>query len=58
MIIEATGVYERFLGGHDYMVDHLHALADGQLDEFCFCNISTYQFPHPLAEVGTLPPPT
>jgi hypothetical protein len=27
------------------MVDNLHQLADGSFDEFCFCNISTYQFP-------------
>ena len=44
-IIEATGVYQAFLGGHNHMVDRLHRLADGRLDEFCFCNISTYPFP-------------
>jgi hypothetical protein len=45
MIIEATGVYGAFQGGHNHMVDKLHQLANGQFDEFCFCNISTYQFP-------------
>ena len=45
MIIEATGVYGAFEGGHNHMVDKLHQLANGQFDEFCFCNISTYQFP-------------
>ena len=44
-IIEATGVYRAFQGGHNHMVDRLHHLANGQFDEFCFCNISTYQFP-------------
>jgi hypothetical protein len=44
-IIEATGAYQAFQGGHNHMVDRLHKLADGQLDEFCFCNISTYAFP-------------
>ena len=44
-ILEATGVYEPFQGGHNHMVDKLHHLASGQFDEFCFCNISTYQFP-------------
>ena len=44
-IIEATGVYSAFQGGHNHMVDRLHKLATGQLDEFCFCNISTYPFP-------------
>jgi len=44
-IIEATGVYHAFQGGHNHMVDRLHNLADGRFNEFCFCNISTYQFP-------------
>lgn len=44
-ILEATGVYAPFQGGHNHMVDKLHHLASGQFDEFCFCNISTYQFP-------------
>jgi hypothetical protein len=46
MILEATGIYEAFQGGHNHMVDRLHQLADGiSFDEFCFCNISQYQFP-------------
>lgn len=45
VILEATGVYSQFKGGHNHMVDRLHALASGQANEFCFCNISTYQFP-------------
>jgi hypothetical protein len=44
-ILEATGVYRAFQGGHNHMVDRLHALANGNFDEFCFCNISQYQFP-------------
>ncbi len=44
-IIEANGVYRAFAGGHNHMVDRLHLLANGSFDEFCFCNISTYQFP-------------
>jgi hypothetical protein len=44
-IQEATGVYRDFQGGHNHMVDKLHQLADGGFNEFCFCNISTYQFP-------------
>lgn len=50
-IIGATGVYRSFLGGHNHMVDHLHFLAGGQLDEFCFCNISTYKFPYNVADI-------
>lgn len=45
MILEATGVYRAFQGGHNHMVDRLHQLADGSFDEFCFCNISQYEFP-------------
>lgn len=44
-IIEATGVYRAFNGGHNHMVDRLHQLVSGQFNEFCFCNISQYQFP-------------
>jgi hypothetical protein len=44
-ITDATGVYEPFIGGANCMVDTLHQLADGQLNEFCFCNISRYPFP-------------
>jgi hypothetical protein len=39
-IIEATGVYQSFVGGHNRMVDIGHTLADGSLIDDCFCNIS------------------
>jgi hypothetical protein len=45
MIVEATGIYRAFQGGHNHMVDRLHQLSDGGFNEFCFCNISRYQFP-------------
>ena len=45
MILEATGSYRAFQGGHNHMVDRLHQLANGSFDEFCFCNISQYDFP-------------
>ena len=45
MILEATGIYRAFQGGHNHMVDRLHQLADGSFNEFCFCNISQYDFP-------------
>jgi hypothetical protein len=46
-ILDATGIYKPFKGGHNHMVDRLHQLnaAGTKFDEFCFCNISTYQFP-------------
>ena len=39
-IIEATGAYSGFTSGHNHMVATTHLLADGGLDEFCFCHIS------------------
>src|ERR1035437_4396804 len=39
-ILEATGIYRSFQGGHNHMVDRLHFLASGNLDEYCFCFIS------------------
>ena len=39
-ILEATGVYRPFVGGHNHMVDKLHFLASGGVDEYCFCFIS------------------
>jgi hypothetical protein len=44
VILEATGVYRSFVGGHNHMVDKLHFLAPGDgsggVDEYCFCFIS------------------
>jgi hypothetical protein len=45
MILEATGIYRAFQGGHNHMVDRLHQLSNGGFSEFCFCIISQYQFP-------------
>lgn len=43
-ILEATGKYRRFVGGHNLMVDRLHALdpgdGSGGFDEYCFCFVS------------------
>ena len=39
-ILEATGIYRSFQGGHNHMVDRLHQLAGGSFDEYCFCFIS------------------
>jgi hypothetical protein len=53
-ILEATGIYKAFEGGHNHMVDRLHQLVAGApfagfpmsgYNEFCFCIISQYQFP-------------
>jgi hypothetical protein len=39
-ILEATGIYRSFVGGHNHMVDRLHQLAKGTFDEYCFCFIN------------------
>ena len=39
-IPEAIGRYRSFQGGHNRMVDNLHFLASGGIDEFCVCLIS------------------
>ena len=52
-ILEATGVYSAFRGGHNHMVDRLHQLVAGPplagfpssgYDEFCLCIVSQYLF--------------
>ena len=43
-VLEATGIYRSFVGGHNHMVDKLHFLAPGDgsggVDEYCFCFVS------------------
>jgi len=39
-ILQATGIYRSFQGGHNHMVDRLHQRVDGTFDEYCFCFIS------------------
>lgn len=39
-IIEATGIYQAFLGGTNEMADNLHVRADGTVVEYCYCIIS------------------
>lgn len=43
-VLEATGIYRSFAGGHNHMVDKLHFLAPGDgsggFEEYCFCFVS------------------
>jgi hypothetical protein len=43
-VLEATGVYRSYVGGHNHMVDKLHFLAPGDgsggIEEYCFCFVS------------------
>jgi len=38
-ILEATGIFKSFAGGHNHMVDILHRLPDGTFVEHCICII-------------------
>ena len=39
-VIEGTGIYRSIVGGRNHMVDRLHFLANGDVDEFCFCFVT------------------
>lgn len=39
-ILDASGIYSPYKGGHNHMVDRIHGLASGLFDESCFCIIS------------------
>ncbi len=43
-ILEGTGIYRSFVGGHNHMVDRLHFLPPGDgsggIDEYCFCFVT------------------
>jgi hypothetical protein len=39
-IPQANGAFRSFVGGHNRMVDNLHFLASGDVDEYCFCFIT------------------
>ena len=48
-ILQATGIYAKYLGGHNHMVDRFHSLngdilsnpnPPGPFDENCYCIIS------------------
>ena len=44
-ILEATGIFRHFAGGHNHMLDNLHFLtpdnSPGAADEYCVCFISS-----------------
>ncbi len=38
-VLDATGIFRHFKGGHNHMLDNLHFLASGDIDEYCVCFI-------------------
>ena len=39
-VIEGTRKFRSLVGGHNHMEDKLHFLANGDVDEYCFCFIT------------------
>ena len=39
-VLEATGIFKGFVGGHNRMLDNLHFLTSGEVDEYCVCFVS------------------
>ena len=39
-VLEATGIFKGFVRGHNRMLDDLHFLASGDVDEYCVCFVS------------------
>ena len=39
-VLEATGIFKGFAGGHNRMLDNLHFLPSGDVDEYCVCFVS------------------
>jgi hypothetical protein len=39
-VIEGTGIYESYVGGHNHMDDILHFAANQDIIEHCFCIVS------------------
>jgi hypothetical protein len=39
-VLEATGVFRSFVRGHNHMLDNLHFLLSGDVDEYCVCFVS------------------
>ena len=39
-VLEATGIFRGFVRGHNHMLDNLHFLASGGIDEYCVCFVS------------------
>lgn len=39
-VLEATGAFQGFIRGHNHMLDNLHFLASGDVDEYCVCFVS------------------
>lgn len=42
-VLDATGIFRHFKGGHNHMLDRLHFLASGDIDEYCVCFIRRHK---------------
>ncbi|HEX2785151.1 MAG TPA: hypothetical protein VHN36_16325 [Ilumatobacteraceae bacterium] len=42
-VLDATGIFRHFKRGHNHMLDNLHFLASGDIDEYCVCFIRRHR---------------
>ena len=42
-VLDATGIFRHFKRGHNHMLDNLHFLASGDVDEYCVCFIRRHR---------------
>lgn len=42
-VLAATGRFRHFKGGHNHMLDNLHFLASGEVDEYCVCFVRRHE---------------
>jgi hypothetical protein len=42
-VLDATGIFRHFKRGHNHMLDNLHFLASGDIDEYCICFIRRHR---------------
>jgi hypothetical protein len=42
-VLDATGIFRHFKGGHNHMLDNLHFLASGHVDEYCVCFVRRHK---------------
>jgi hypothetical protein len=42
-VLDATGIFRHFKGGHNHMLDNLHTLTSGDVDEYCVCFVRRHK---------------
>ena len=42
-VLDANGIFRHFKRGHNHMLDNLHFLASGDIDEYCICFVRRHK---------------